>query len=208
MTDVAQRMWAEQDRHRGDRWRLFTAVRRAVSADRVLYPGSYVDLAPSFVFPSVTYIDTDDRAASFFGDQEGIDTIVGQYPDAPSDGQMRFIHSDYNADLDIAAEGFDLLVSLYAGFVSESCTEYLRLGGTLLVSASHGDVAMASIDDRYRLIAVVKARSGAYQISTNHLENHLVPKKPVEITAKYLHERQRGIAYVTAPFAYLFERVR
>jgi hypothetical protein len=67
---------------------------------------------------------------------------------------------------------------------------------------------MASIDDRYRLIAVVKARSGAYQVSEDHLENHLVPRKPVEVTPEFLHKRGRGIAYVTAPFAYLFERVR
>lgn len=208
MTDIARRMWAEQDRHRGDRWRLFTAVGGAVGADRVLYPGSYVDLAPSFVFPSVTYVDTDDRAAAFFDDREGIDAIIGQYANDHVDREVRFIHGDYTESLDIPTEGIDLLVSLYAGFVSESCTEYLRTGGTLLVNASHGDAAMASIDDRYRLVAVVRARSGEYQISTNHLENHLVPKKPIEVTAEYLHARQRGIAYVTAPFAYLFERVQ
>ena len=40
-----------------------------IDAERALYPGSYVDLAPSFVWPSVTYVDTDRRAAQFFADE-------------------------------------------------------------------------------------------------------------------------------------------
>ncbi len=208
MTGVAQRMWADQDRHRGDRGRLFRSVKQAVGAVRVLYPGSFVDIAPSFVFPSVTYVDTDARAAKFFADERGIEAIIAEQDAVPARREMRFIHSDYTGDLGIEPESFDLLVSLYAGFVSEACTQYLRVGGTLLVNPSHGDTAMASIDDRYELIGVVKARSGEYRVSTSDLENHLIPKKPVEITAAFLHARGRGIAYVTAPFAYLFRRLR
>ena len=57
-----RQMWEKQDQHRGDRHRLFTAVAEALDAGRVLYPGSYVDIAPSFVWPSVTYVDIDRRA--------------------------------------------------------------------------------------------------------------------------------------------------
>lgn len=45
-------LWAKQDQHQGDRWRLFSAVGGSVDATTVLYPGSYVDIAPSFVFDS------------------------------------------------------------------------------------------------------------------------------------------------------------
>ncbi len=208
MTGVAQKMWAEQDREQGDRWRLFTAVAGSVHAERVLYPGSFVDIAPSFVFPSVTYIDTDKRAAKFFDDVHGVRAIVAAHDGAPASPDITFRHADYTSELGLEPESFDLLVSLYAGFVSEACTEYLRVGGTLLVNPSHGDAAMASIDPRYRLAAVVKARSGTYRIAADRLENHLVPKKPIEITPAMLHERGRGIAYTTAPFAYLFQRTR
>jgi hypothetical protein len=44
-----------------------------VEASRVLYPGSFVDVAASFVFPAVTYVDSDGRAAKFFDDVEGVD---------------------------------------------------------------------------------------------------------------------------------------
>ena len=51
----------EHDRHEGDRWRLFRAVADFVAPRTVFYPGSYIDIAPSFVFDSVTYLDTDER---------------------------------------------------------------------------------------------------------------------------------------------------
>lgn len=201
-------MWAEQDRDRGDRWRLFRTVAAAFPAGRVLYPGSYVDIAPSFVFRDVTYVDTDDRAGRFFDDTEGVSEIVAAHDGAPTNPGITFLHGDYTTDLGLPIEGFDLLVSLYAGFVSEACTGYLRVGGVLLANPSHGDVAMASIDPRYELVGVVKARSGQYRISTARLDDHLVPKKPVDVTPELLHARRRGIAYTTAPFAYVFERVR
>jgi hypothetical protein len=196
-------MWADQNRHDGDRQRLFEAVARARPAARVLYPGSYVDIAPSFVFPRVTYVDVDDRALRFFADRDGIAHIL-KGRDARG---VDFLHSDYTDHLPYAEEGFDLLVSLYAGFVSEACTRYLRIGGTLLVNPSHGDAAMASIDPRFRLTGVVKARDGHYRIHQTDLDTYLVPKQPVDLSPDFLHRRGKGIAYTRAPFAYLFERV-
>ena len=78
---------------------------------------------------------------------------------------MRFIGADYTDPLGLDDGGFDLLISMYAGFISEHCTRYLRVGGTLLVNPSHGDAAMASIDPRYRLTGVVTSRSGGYSVT-------------------------------------------
>lgn len=187
---------------------MFTAVAAAVNARSVLYPGSFVDIAPSFVFQSVTYVDTDRRCPGFFADRQGVKEIIGSHPGAPADPQLRFIHGDYTGELDLAEGSFDLLVSLYAGFVSEHCTRYLRVGGMLLVNPSHGDAAMASIDSRYRLAGVVTSRSGDYRVRADDLHSCLVPKRPVEITVELLHRTGRGIAYTRSPFAYLFERTR
>jgi hypothetical protein len=196
-------MWSEQEWNDGGRQRLFQAVQALRPARRVLYPGSYVDIAPSLVFPEVTYVDVDERTVRFFADRQGLTQIVGD----ERAGGIRFIHGDYTEWLDLADESFDLLVSLYAGFVSEACTQYLRVGGTLLVNPSHGDAAMASIDPRYRLVAAVHVRDGHYRVRTDELDSYLVPKEPVTITPQFLHERRRGVAYTRAPFAYLFERV-
>jgi hypothetical protein len=220
-------LWAKQDKHEGDRWRLFLAIAHAIKADNVVfYPGCYVDIAPSFVFPSVAYLDIDKRTPRFFGDERGVLEIIAQHEGSPSDPKVDFIHGDYTTQqalADIPMEHFDLLVSLYSGFISEHCTDHLKIGGTLLVNPSHGDVAMASIDPRYVLSGVVKTTATAgttitmgtsgYVVDTSDLESYLIQKKtrkqptPTPITAEMLHESNRGIAYTKAPFAYLFTRV-
>ena len=207
MTDGTRDLWAKQDQHPGDRHRLFRAVGERVEAGTVLYPGCYVDVAPSFVFPSVTYVDVDDRAARFFSDRDGVNGIIASQAGAPADPQLHFVHQDYTGRLDLPEQGFDLLVSLYAGFVSEHCTGYLRIGGSLLVNPSHGDAALAAIDPRYRLSAVVLSRGGGYRVVDENLGSYLRPKQAVAVTRELIHERGRGIAYTKPAFAYLFERV-
>ncbi len=126
----------------------------AVELTRVLYPGSFVDIAPSLVFPSVTYVDTDRRAEQFFADVDGASEIVAANATDDRPRSFTFMARDYRDDLALTEQSFDLLVSLYAGFISEHCTNYLRIGGSLLINSSHCDAAMASIDQRYRLITV------------------------------------------------------
>ena len=205
MDDRTLAMWQKQDVHKGDRKRLFTTVKAAIGDGLVLYPGSYVDVAASMAFSSVTYVDVDKRAARFFEDIAGVSEIVVSEGGSTT-ATVNFVHDDYTTDLGLEPESFDLLVSLYAGFVSEACTDHLRIGGVLLVAPSHGDAAMASIDPRYELLGVVTSRSGDYRVRTDKLDTYLIPKAAVSITPQSLHERGRGIAYTKTPFAYLFTR--
>ena len=155
-----------------------------------------------------TYVDIDRRAGQFFGDQIGVQELLVEHGVGPNSHSVRFISADYTDLLDLDDGEFDLLISLYAGFVSRSLhARDLRVGGTLLVNPSHGDAAMASIDPRYRLHAVVTSRSGNYAVETRDLDSYLVPKRDVEVTKESLHDSGRGIAYTKSPFAYLFERV-
>ncbi|TYB82296.1 class I SAM-dependent methyltransferase [Maritimibacter fusiformis] len=206
MQATTRALWDKQDQHKGDRARLFAAVAGAVAARRVLYPGCFVDIAASFAFPDVTYADIDKRAAAFFADTEGTAGIIAENGIDPATRRVRFIHADYNA-LDLPEQGFDLLISLYAGFVSEACTRFLKPGGTLLVNPSHGDAAMAALDARYRLSGAVLSGGGGYRVPHDRLDRFLVPKKPTPISRESLHASNRGVAYTVPAFAYLFERI-
>ena len=205
MNDKTQALWAKQDQHKGDRWRLFQAVSAAVPARRVLYPGSFVDVAPSFVYDDVTYADMDKRAAAFFADTGGLRQIICDHG-GHVNGRVAFVHGDYAA-LDLPPESFDLLISLYAGFISEPCGHLLRVGGHFLVNSSHGDAALAGLDPRFKLVAVVTSANGRYKVTDQNLDSYMVPKKPQTITRGSLMKSGRGIAYTKSPFAYLFERV-
>lgn len=179
----------------------------AVDVKTVLYPGSFVDLAPSFVWPTVTYVDMDRRAEQFFDDEAGVQELLGEHGVEPAAHSVRFIAADYRDAFELDEGEVDLLISLYAGFVSEACTQHLRIGGTLLVNPSHGDAAMASIDRRYRLQAVVTSRASEYGVDDQNLDTYLVSKRAVDVTKELLHGTGRGIAYTKLPFAYLFTRV-
>lgn len=200
-------LWEKQTRLVGDRTQLFSAIAEAFDAARVLYPGSYVDLTPSFVWPSVTYVDVDRRANQFFADLDGIRELLDENTADASGHTVRFIHADYQEPLDLSDASFDLLISLYAGFVSEHCTRYLRVGGHLLVNPSHGDAAMASIDPRYRLRAVVGDSDGHFAVTSAALDTYLITKRDIDVTVEHLHRTGRGIDYTKSAFAYLFERI-
>lgn len=207
-TDVA-RFHAEYDRHADDRVRLFGALTSFVSPDqRVLYPGSYVDIAPSVWFDDVTYVDIDKRASRFFGQSETVRSLVDakrQRAGSPERSiEIVFHHADYREQIPVDDHSMDVLVSLYAGFISESCSRYVRPGGLLVVNDSHGDASMASLDARCELVAVVESRADDYVVTTNGLESFLQTKRGTPATREELLATNRGIRYSTSPFAYVF----
>ncbi len=212
--------YAEYDRHPGDRLRLFGALSTVLDAStRVLYPGSYVDVAASAWFDDVTYLDLDRRAARFFAERDAVADLmaelrgaVGRSAAAPGAGEapsaiVSFLHRDYRESLPVEDGSAGLLVSLYAGFVSEHCTEALAVGGTLLVNPSHGDAALASTDPRYELTGTIHSHDGDYRVHTDDLDTYLVPKRPGPITRDAVLRSGRAVAYTRPCFAYLFTRV-
>lgn len=171
-----------------------------------LYPGSFVHITPSLVFPSVTYIDLDKRAKTFFNNPEVYDYVDRNklYTEKSS---INFIPADYRKKPLDMSEKFDLLISLYAGFVSKYCTHYLKDNGLLIVNNSHGDASMASIQKNYKLIGVFNRRNRKYSYSGNNLYSYLIPKRDVEITEEYLESIGRGIGYTKSPASYLFRKI-
>lgn len=200
----ARRLWRDQDKHEGDRQRLFTAVARRFPARRVLYPGSFVDIAASLAFDDVTYVDMDRRAERFFQDTDTVDAIVAEH--RSGEYRWQFIAGDYRQDLGLENDSFDLLVSLYAGPVSDACGHLVRPGGRVLANSSHGDVGLLALDERFTLDAVVTSRAGSYTVTLIGLDAHLIPKRPPHPTREEILSRGRGIAYTTSPFAYVFRR--
>ncbi|MGB5935228.1 MAG: hypothetical protein WBG76_05140, partial [Ornithinimicrobium sp.] len=141
----------------------------------------------------------------FFSDTAGVNEIIRCHRSDGGRAEWNFLNADYTSRLTLPGRGYDLLISLYAGFVSEYRTRHLRPGGLLLVNPSHGDTALASLDSRYRLVAAVTCRDGKYVVRRDDLDTYLTPKPDTEITRESLHASNRGIAYTKAAFAYLFE---
>ncbi len=205
-TETTSKLYRDYAQRPGERLGLFTSLAGSFPIDRVLYPGSYVHLAPSFVFRSVVYVDTDRRAKRFFADRPLVELLVSERKRYAGAFDVMFRHADYTSDLAEPEESFDLLVSLWAGFVSQACKRYLRVGGWLLVNNSHGDAGMASIDPDFELVAVVDARAGKYELTTSALDDCFIPARAVEVTRELLTRTGRGVAYTRSPAAYVFQR--
>ena len=186
---------------------LFVKLSEKYEIRNVLYPGSFVHITPSLVFPQVVYVDSIKKAADFFKDP-AIYAYIQKNKLYDEEGRITLHNSDYTKDFEEKEESFDLLISQSAGFISLACKKYLRIDGLLLVNSSHGDASMASIDDDYELIATYHRKKDAYVISERNLNAYFVPKSDIEVTRAYLEKIQRGIGYTKTASGYIFRRVQ
>ncbi len=197
--------WSQYRDSIGDRTGLFTALVDSVPVHRALYPGSYVDLSPSMAIASVTYVDTDARAARFFADTGLVGAELAGRARPGAGQEVRFLAADYTHHLDVPDGSMDVLISLFAGQVWQHCRRYLRPGGWLLANTSHGDASLAALDPTLRLIAVANHRGDRYRLTTDELDEYLIPRRPETADAARIRSAGRGIAYTRTAFAYLFQ---
>ena len=184
----------------------FLILTKKFNIRNALYAGSFVHITPSFAIPKVIYVDTKKQARDFFKDPS-IHEFVSKRKLYTEDSVISFHHKDYRKDLGEPIKSFDLLISQYAGFISQFCKKYLKIGGILLANNSHGDASMASIDTDYKFIGVLNKRRNKYSFSEKNLDSYFIPKKPREVTREYLEKIKRGIGYTKSPTTYLFRRI-
>ena len=186
---------------------LFRALNEKFNIEKVFYPGSHVHIAPSLIFPNVTYADSFRNTFKFFEDTETIDFIKKnkEYLEEPI---MTFYQQDYNKSFKELNKDFDLVISQYAGFVGQAAKPYLKKDGLLACNNSHGDASMASLDADFELVAVYRRKTDdQFTISEKKLEDYLIPKDGVEPTLEQLTKSMKGKAYTKSPSGYIFKKI-
>lgn len=208
MTDrakpAARPTWTSYRESIGDRSELFERVAHDWAPRRALYVGSYLDLSPSSALESVTYVDTDRRAAAFFADRDAVASELAGRTHGDAGREVAFVAGDFTEELPLDDASFDLLIALYTGPAWDHCRRYLAPRGLLLANASHGDAGLAALDPSLELVAAVHHRGDRYRLDTDDLETYLVPKRPATAEAGLIRASGRGIAYTRPAFAYLF----
>lgn len=187
---------------------LFRQLKKRFKIDKVFYPGSYVHLTPSLIFPNVTYADSFKNTFKFF---ESADTLeyLRKNKEYPQEPIFRFYQQNYNKPFKKLNEEFDLVISQYAGFVGQSVKFYLKKGGCLVCNNSHGDATMAALDPDYEFIAVYSRKTDEeFSISDKNLTDYLKPKSGIEPTKKQINKTMKGVAYTKSPSGYIFRKVR
>lgn len=184
---------------------LFRTLADRYPIKKVLYPGSFVDISPSMIFPEVVYVDFDEQYKDFMHD-----TSVNKYISSRKQYQepaiMRLRYGDYSKPFGEKEGYFDLLISLYAGFVSQDCKRYLQQDGFLLVNNSHADAEMAFVDEDYSLIGIVNRRGDVFSLRVKDLQTYFIPrKKDAFMTKELIIKRRRGLGFTKYAYAYLFQ---
>ncbi|POG54142.1 hypothetical protein [Haloferax marisrubri] len=174
--------------HLEQRRPLWETLDDELAPERVLYPGSYVDISPSFIFRDVTYVDMDQRCPAFFADG----AVQQRVPYS-----FQFIHGDYREPLEVAP--VDLLLSQYAGPISHYCKQYVRLGGYLLVNNSHADAGVAALDPDWELVGVVRGSR-----LSRDVDGYFEPKPGRVANRADMIESMKPIGYTKTASNYLF----
>ena len=166
--------------HDHDLLGVFRAVRDLIGFQRVVYPGSYVHLTPSLVFPCVCYVDS-----------------VKGFGAAMQSGDLRVwldAHKEYTEQVEVTAveaaydripstllAGFGLMISLNAGAISQECKPLLAAGAHLLANDGHYDAARAHVDADYTLVAALSA-DGAVETGEEALRGYFVSRQGQPLT--------------------------
>ncbi|WBX74903.1 hypothetical protein PG911_09555 [Tenacibaculum ovolyticum] len=190
-----------------EREEVFSALREKYGIKNTLYPGSYVHITPSFIFPTTVYVDCDKGAKFFFNDMKIVKEIIESRKKYSQESNIEFLGKSYNAPLSLEEESFDLLISHYAGIISQPCKKYLKTGGLLLVNNSHADAGVASFDTDFKLIGTINIHRKKL-ISEDNLETFFIPKKKQNVTMETLISTQKGIGYLKTADLYIFKKIK
>lgn len=188
-----------------DRKNLIKSLVERFTIKSALYPGSYIHITPSFLIPKVVYVDLDKKAKKFFA-ENAVYRFINDQKEYEEEASVNFYPSDYSKPFLKEELMVDLLISQYAGFISQSCKQYLKTGGILVANNSHGDAGVAFHDESFQLIAVANNRKGKWVISDKKLEEYFIPKKDFEVTKEYLLTLNRGLGYKKSAGVYIFRK--
>lgn len=189
-----------------DRYDLFEMVVETYKIDTGIYPGSYIHITPSFFIPEMIYIDNAKKAKKFFEQKDDIIKLIDQNKTYDKEALVTYYDKDYWLALDVPCGHADLLISQYAGFVSQACKDHLKSGGILLVNDSHGDATLARFDETYVFIGVITVGQDGYEMIFDHLEDYFTFKRQRPVDLEKVKVTMKGPKYKKMPECYLFKK--
>lgn len=184
----------------GNREKLYDLITKEFNVKKALYPGSHIDITPSFFIPEVTYIDSFKGTKNFFNNLDDINRYVNLRKTYTKNPSIKFYNVDYYASLDVI--DVDLIISLYAGFVSTATKRYLKHQGIILANDSHADATLLYHDEDFELIGVINNA----KITRNNVSQYFLSKKPIDL--ENVKKNMKPPKYIKVAEYYLFRKVK
>lgn len=182
----------------GDRKKIYERVQKNYGIQSALYPGSHIDIAPSFFMPKVTYIDNFKGAIKFFRDRKTIHEYIQLNKTYEKEAEIQFVGEDYSTiALDVK---YDLIISQYAGFVGQYTKKFLKAGGYLLCNDSHGDATLAYFDEAFEFVGVLDGD----KITSLNLHKYFKLKGDKKVDIEDVKKNMKGPKYSHPMENYIF----
>jgi len=191
-----------------ERLGLFELIKEKYGCETVLYPGCSIHITPSFYFHHVVYVDISEQAKDFFSDEKNISSIVNSNKKYRQKAYIKFLNCDYTKNLPLREESFDLLISVYAGGVTQTCSKYVKRGG-IIVSNNHQNDAMHALKDMsLELEALIRRKGRKYHAESAASED--LPKilKERKIPSDNMKKSSTGLIYTDNENYFLFRKKR
>lgn len=193
---------------RGSELDVFQKIAEQFQIKSGLYPGSFVHITPSLVIPEMYYNDLDKNANRFFEVLSEPLEYVNQNKQYTEDAQIAYEAADFTSVLKAKINYYDLLISLYSGFISQHCKAYLKTNGILLVNDSHGDATLAFYDRDYAFIGVVEVLQNGAKIKTEELDQYFKFKRKRPVDLEKVRLQMKGPNYQNQVEYYLFRKIK
>ena len=171
-----------------ERLAVFQAFQSQFPCQTVLYPGCFVHITASFVYPHVVYVDQNPNAVEFFANHHAVLQFINRRKIYRRRAYLRFISLDYTQPLPLKPGSFDLLLAIYAGGISLACKRYLKSGGFLISNNHQDDAGQAARDPEFDLVAVIRRAKDSFEIDLHSLKQYFIPlPQPVQARLKRGH---------------------
>ena len=169
--------------------RILKLLKNNHEIKRVMYPGSWIHLTPSLVFPFVVYVDNFAKMESILSDPELLE-YIGTNSEIYGESIIKVHQLDYRNEIPEEKESFDLLISLSSGFVSQYCGSYLKKNGVLFVNNEHYDASRAYVDENFFPIGIFTLNGKLIQ-KNQTIQEYFLTKKNQVITSEMVIENSR-----------------
>lgn len=137
-----------------NRAELYKLIASKFNIKKALYPGSYIDITPSFFIENTVYIDNFKNTQKLFKDIDSIIDFINTKKEYDNESKAVFIYKDYTSELELHND-FDLIISQYGGIISKYTKQFLKPKGIYLCNDSHADATITYFDKDFDFLGII-----------------------------------------------------
>lgn len=142
---------------------LFEFLEKEFKPKCVLYPGSSIHITPSFYLKHVTYVDMSSLSKEFFEDKKEVSQFIFKNKIYKESSFWEFIGRDFQTEIGLRDNYFDLLISIFSGNLIEHCENYVKNGGIILTTSLFSDNEAMKHRSGYQLTGAINEFNGKYK---------------------------------------------